>query len=135
MKKRFMFLIGVCLSGVIAHAETYPYLSFQKADGTVVSMNVESLTMTFSNGKLVASNGSDSQTLTVAELSAMFFSTADATGIKEVSISASDGEVEAFDLQGLSLGKFSSLQAMKENVKSGVYIVKVDGKNLKIAIK
>ena len=135
MKKRFMFLIFACLSGVMAHADTYPYLSFQKADGTVVSMSVESLTMTFSDGKLVASNGSDIRTLMVAELSTMYFSTTDATGIKEVPTSASDGEVEAFDLQGVSLGKFSNLQGMKEKVKAGVYVVKANGKTQKIAIK
>ena len=72
MKKRFMFLICTCLLGVIAHAVTYPYLTFQKADGTVVSMGVESLTMTFSDGKLLVSNGTDTHTLTVSELSSMY---------------------------------------------------------------
>ena len=135
MKKRFPFLIFACLSGVMAHADTYPYLSFQKADGTVVSMDAESLTMTFSDGKLVVSNGSDAQTFTVAELSAMYFSAADATAIKDVSITASDGAVEAFDLQGVSLGKYSDIRSLKEKVKAGVYVVKANGKTRKITIK
>lgn len=135
MKKRFMFLICACLSGVMVHAVTYSYLTFQKADGTVVSMGVESLTMTFSDGKLVVSNGSDTQTLTVSELSMMYFSATDATGIKDVPNIASNAELEVFDIQGVSLGKFADLKTMKAKAKPGVYVVKANGKTQKIAVK
>lgn len=135
MKKRFMFLICACLSGVIAHAVTYPYLTFQKADGTVVSMGVESLTMTFSDGKLFVSNGTDTHTLTVSELSSMYFSATDATGIKEVPNIAPNAELEVFDIQGVNLGNFPDLQTMKAKVKPGMYVVKANGKTQKIAFK
>lgn len=135
MKKRFMFLFPAMLAVAAAHADTYPYLTFQTADGTTVSIKVESLMMTFSDGKLVVSNGTDSQELTVVDLSSMYFSTSDATGIKEVAISDADGEVEAFSLQGVSYGKFSNLQAFKGKATPGVYVVKSNGKTQKITVR
>lgn len=74
MKKKFMFLFSATLAVVAAHAETYPYLTFQKMDGSTVSIGVESLTMTFSDGKLIATNGSESQELTASDLASMYFS-------------------------------------------------------------
>ncbi len=136
MKRIFTFLISACLSGMMAHADTYPYLTFQQADGTQVSVSTSSLTMVFTDGKLIASNGTVSQELTVADLASMYFSTTDATGIKETVISDADGEVEAFTLQGISVGKYTSLQEVKEHVPMGIYILKTSsGKTSKVAIK
>lgn len=135
MKKKLLLLIGTCLSGVMAHADSYPYLTFQKSDGTMVSMEVASLTMTFSDGKLIASNGTDSQELAVDDLLKMYFSENDVTGIQNVDISDSDGEVEVFSLQGISYGQFSTLQSFRNTAESGVYIVKANGKAQKIMVR
>ncbi len=135
MKKKFLFLIGTCLYGVMAHADSYPYFSFQKSDGTTVTMEASSLTMTFSDGKLIASNGTDSQELTVSDLLKMYFSEDGATGIQNVEISDLDGEVEVFSLQGISFGTFSTLQSFRNTAEPGVYIVKVNGRSQKIMVR
>ncbi len=135
MKKELLFIIGTCMSGPVAHADSYPYLTFQKSDGTTVSMESASLVMTFSDGKLIASNGTDSQELTVADLSKMYFSESGATGIQDVDVSDADGEVEVFSLQGVSYGKFSTVQSFLNTAEPGVYIVKVNGKSQKIMVR
>lgn len=137
MKKWFVFMIGACLSGVTAHADTYPYLTFRQADGTLVSMAASSLTMTFADGKLVATNGSESREMTLANLTSMFFTdTPAATGINGAAVTDADGEVEAYSLQGVSVGKFSTLKTLKESLPAGVYIVKAaNGKNTKMVVK
>ncbi len=135
MKKELLFIIGTCMSGPVAHADSYPYLTFQKSDGTTVSMESASLVMTFSDGKLIASNGTDSQELTVADLSKMYFSESGATGIQDVDVSDADGEVEVFSLQGVSYGKFSTVQSFRNTAEPGVYIVKVNGKSQKIMVR
>ncbi len=135
MKKELLFIIGTCMSGPVAHADSYPYLTFQKSDGTTVSMESASLVMTFSDGKLIASNGTDSQELTVADLSKMYFSEIGATGIQDVDVSDADGEVEVFSLQGVSYGKFSTVQSFLNTAEPGVYIVKVNGKSQKIMVR
>ncbi len=135
MKKELLFIIGTCMSGPVAHADSYPFLTFQKSDGTTVSMESASLVMTFSDGKLIASNGTDSQELTVADLSKMYFSESGATGIQDVDVSDADGEVEVFSLQGVSYGKFSTVQSFLNTAEPGVYIVKVNGKSQKIMVR
>ena len=136
MKKKFMFLFSATLAVVAAHAETYPYLTFQKMDGSTVSIGVESLTMTFSDGKLIATNGSESQELTASDLASMYFSSENTTGVKDIG-TADDArsEVEVFSLQGASYGKFSSLQAFKNKATAGVYVVKGNGKTQKTAVR
>ncbi len=123
------------MSGPVAHADSYPFLTFQKSDGTTVSMESASLVMTFSDGKLIASNGTDSQELTVADLSKMYFSESGATGIQDVDVSDADGEAEVFSLQGVSYGKFSTVQSFLNTAEPGVYIVKVNGKSQKIMVR
>lgn len=137
MKKWFVFIIVACLSGVTAYGDTYPYLTFQQTDGTLTSMTTSSLTMTFADGKLIATNGSESKEITVANLTSMFFSETNATtGLNEVAVTDADGEVEAYSLQGVSVGKFSNLKSLKESLTVGVYIVKAtNGKNSKIVVK
>ena len=130
-----MFLFSAMLAVAVAYADTYPYLTFQKADGSMVSIGVESLTMTFSDGKLIAINGSESQELNVSDLSSMYFSSENATGIKDIAISDADGEVEVFSIHGVSYGKYSSLQAFTSKATAGVYVVKGNGKTQKIAVK
>lgn len=132
-----MLMIGVsCLYGTLAHADNkYGYLTFQNSDGTTVSMPVGSLTMTFSDGKLIATNGTVTKELTLEDLGNMYFSTDNVTGIKDVSITDADGEVEAFSMQGVSLGKFASLTSLKDKLPSGVYVVKSKGKTQKTTIR
>ena len=65
-----------------AQADDYPYLTFETADGTKVSVAAADLTLTISDGKLVVNNGAQSFTLT--ELSKMYFSSTDVTPIDRV---------------------------------------------------
>ncbi len=137
MKKWIVFMLGACLSGVTAHADTYPYLTFQQADGTLVSMATSSLVMTFVDGKLVVANGTESRKMTVSDLTGMFFSETNVTtGIHNITITDADGEVEAYSLQGASLGKFSTLKSLNESLPAGIYIVKAaNGKTSKIVVR
>ena len=130
-----MFLIVACLPLLAAHAESYPYLTFQKADGSLQSVGVEALEMTFQDGKLVYSNSTGTGTLKLADLAAMYFSSTDATAITSPTADSGDGKVEVFSLQGVSYGTFANLQAMKESVPTGTYIVKTNGKTQKIAVR
>lgn len=130
-----MFLIVACLPLLAAHAESYPYLTFQKADGSLQSIGVEALEMTFQDGKLVYSNSTGTGTLKLADLAAMYFSSTDATAITSPTADSGDGKVEVFSLQGVSYGTFANLQAMKESVPTGTYIVKTNGKTQKIAVR
>ena len=53
MKKLFLFLM-LLLGTFTAHAEDFPYLTFEMTDGARVSVSTSSLTMSFSGTTLKA---------------------------------------------------------------------------------
>lgn len=73
--KRLKIVFGLLFCTVLCHAEDYNNLSFEKTDGSVVSVSADNLSMTFSGGKLLLDNGAaETQEIAVADLSRMFFS-------------------------------------------------------------
>ncbi len=135
MKKKLLILALAGLPFAGAGADTYPYLSFETQDGTVRSVSVNSLTVTFSNGKLLADNGTDSYEIDAASLSRMYFSADNLTAISDVKGTDSLGKLEVYTLSGVRLGSFDSADALRNGVSAGVYIVKSNGKTLKVAVK
>lgn len=117
-------------------ADTYSYLTFQKADSSCVAVAVESLSMTFANGKLIATNGTDTYELSVADLSRMFFSSTTPTGIADLATDRpANAQVEAYALTGARLGTFANLKAFEQRAPKGVYVVRTNGRTLKLSVK
>ena len=135
--KRLLIVSVALLAAMSSQADNYPYLSFQSSDGATLSMAVESLSMTFTDGgsQLVVANGSESHTLDVADLQRMFFSVNSATGISELAPSASDASLKAYTVEGVYVGTFSSLSDLEESVESGIYVVKTSGRTFKTAVR
>jgi len=134
MKKTILMLL-FAMPLTQASAYDYNYLNLQATDGTVTSIDVASLKLTVSDGKLLAVNSSTNQEFTLSELSKMYFSSeASATGINE--LSTSDGDyAEVYTLAGLSKGKFTSVSEAKENLPAGIYIIKSQNKTYKVTVK
>ncbi len=133
MKRFFMLASAFLLATVSVTADGYdlPYLVIKQTKGTTTSLNVENLEITFSDGQLVAKNGSTTQTINLSELASMQFS---ATGDGLIDLIQTPSEAEwqqVFDLNGR--------RAMKRadgNLPKGVYVVrKSDGSTQKIFVK
>ena len=129
MKKNLLLLIAMIVTAV-AYADDYPYLTFETADGTKTSVSVSSLTLSISDGKLTAGD----KTFNLTDLSKMYFSTTDVTGIEKV-IETVEGEVEVFNLRGISMGKFESMRSAASALKTGIYVIKSKSKTLKVSVK
>lgn len=129
-------LIAVAMSVVAgAKAFDYPYLTFTSADGSEKSIAVESLTMTFSNGQLVAQNSDSSVTFTLESLSKMYFAVTPA-GIGDINADSENGPVTAYSLLGAQLGSFESVAEAESSLQSGIYVIKFEsGKTQKIAVR
>ena len=134
--KRFLISSAVLSLAVAANADTYSSLSFQQQDGTTLSVGVESLQMTFtdSGSTLVISNGTESHTVSVADLAKMFFSGSTSTGITEATAD-SNGELQVYTISGTYVGRFDSRDSMESSASPGIYLVKQNGKTHKIAVK
>lgn len=129
MKK--VLLVLLMMTGMLtAHADSYTYLTFEKSDGTLTSVPLSSLSITISGTTLTAGD----QSFALADLTKMYFTTADVTAIDEVK-AAVNGEVEVFSMNGVAMGKYTTVQEAMSSLKTGVYIVKSNGKTVKVAVK
>jgi len=126
MKKVLLTLLMIVAS-LSVQAYDYPYLAFQHTDGTIKTLSVESLTITVSNGQLVATNGDGSTTFTLSDLSKMYFSTEGTTGINTIENSSSAGETEIYDLQGRKVSR--------SEMKTGIYVIKTKNGTRKVNVK
>ncbi|MBP3286629.1 MAG: hypothetical protein J6M15_06800 [Prevotella sp.] len=129
MKK--VLLVLLMMTGMLtAHADSYTYLTFEKSDGTLTSVPLSSLSITISGNTLTAGD----QSFALADLTKMYFTTADVTAIDEVK-AAVNGEVEVFSMNGVAMGKYTTVQEAMSSLRTGVYIVKSNGKTVKVAVK
>ena len=118
-----------------ARAGDYHYLTFRSADGTLLSVGTESLTVTFADGKLIATDGTTTHELALASLSSMYFTEADATAIGTLPATEGDGRVQVFSVSGTPLGTFASASAFSRQAAKGVYVIKGNGKTSKIIVR
>ena len=133
-------LLAMILAGTLAaQAADYEYLTIEKSDGTAQSLTAVGLKITFSNGNLMATSGTESATIALSDLSRMYFSnTKEATAIDNLQMddlqSAADKDIEIYDLQGRrikgQIGKSSNSQMPK-----GIYLVKQNNKTKKVQVK
>lgn len=133
MKKWLTSLLAVAAMQSIQAAD-YDYLTIVETDGTRTSLTAVGLTITFSDGSLVATNVNTSETKTVSltNLASLNFSTTNetTTGISSIEAEGFNlGEAEAvYDLSGRQIPEGTSLTR-------GIYIIKKGGITRKIQIK
>ena len=133
--KKFLTIMAALLVALSMQAYDYPYLSFQTSEGTVQSVAVNELIITFSNGQLVLTNTDGSQTISLSDLSYMFFSKeANTAGVTRIG-DATNQTVEVFTVNGLALGRFESIQKAKTELKPGFYLMKSNGKTQQVVIR
>lgn len=124
------------LCGTMAtQAIDYQYLTIEKNDGTAQTLTAVGLNITYKDGKLMATNGSESATLALTDISRMFFTnTKDATAIADITTIKDDGDATVFDLAGRQVAE-GRMQDVKALLRTGVYIIKLNSKTLKVQVK
>lgn len=130
---RTLLFSGLLLTALSVRASDYKSLVFQGNSGTT-AVDISSLVITVSEGKLVASNASGTQTFTITDLTKMYFSS-DATGIGRVDNGTPASALVAYDISGRKMGSYDSIDAAKAQLKQGVYVIKQDNKTFKIVVK
>ncbi len=153
--KRYLYLFGMMAVFANAFADDSSALLLRQQDGTVQSISAIGTHLTFSNGTLTAVNGTESVTISLADIDAMYFgdtatgvstvATADASGdhltVSDNSIyvmAAQGSPVVVTDLQGrvyVSATATGTGQRLTGSLQPGAYIVKVGKKSYKLILK
>ncbi|MBQ8098653.1 MAG: T9SS type A sorting domain-containing protein [Bacteroidaceae bacterium] len=155
MKKLSYLLTAAALSLGVAQvsADDLKYLNLQDQNGSVVSLSLSGLKLTFSDGVLTATQNGSQKTFTITDLNKMFFS-AEETGIKSARKAQSGLELNGsnlllnvpagtvariYDGQG-RLVLTSTIAAegkaiQLSDLQSGIYVVKAGEVTKKILLK
>ena len=141
---------------VTTWADTFPYITLERADGTGVSLTAVGLEFTFSGGKVIATNSAtgQSQTLSLADLAKMYFAVADiSTSVDEtpsnvhvsllnrcVFVSGAEGaEVIIANMAGVVVAEAvidsNATTPVGEPLARGIYIIKVNDKTKKVIVR
>lgn len=139
-----LFLCGMIASlAQVASAQTYNYLTLQQLNGDETSLSLDGLKITFENGNLIATNGSKSATIALADMQKFYFAENE-TGIKGVE-KAADAvsaaivggclHVTAPEGAAVSIYSLDGRRVGTDNLPAGVYVVNVAGRTLKVLAK
>lgn len=133
MRKKLLFVAVACLMAVQGFADNdYSYLTFTKNNQSEQSFPAVGLTITFADGKAVVIQNGSTTTFEVSELSKMYFSSV-AAGVE--TLQKSDAPLTVYNVAGQPMGTFKNESDLNSSLKSGVYIVRQNGKTFKLAVK
>lgn len=142
MKSLRLFGLGLGLAlGLTASAQSYSYLTFRQADGTETSLKTAGLKLTFADGNLVATNGSETATFALSTMAKMYFSTntsaIDQATTANISATIVNGTLQVNAPAGtpVSVYGLDGREMPHHGLTSGVYVVRVGQKVLKLMAK
>lgn len=131
MKVRKLLLLGLlCIAGTAA-ADDYGYFTVRQSDGQTTTFTAIGLKMTFNDGKLVATQNGQTTELSLANLSAMYFSDNSTTAIDGVNTTVNDC-VTVYTLGGIRVAEGTLTQL---RLPQGIYIVDNNGQRTKMLVK
>ena len=129
--KQLLIILTLCLSAITASAGDYKFLILEGNDGTTYSMNATGLTLTFSDGNLVSSDGI---VIPLNSLVKMYFS--EASGISTIPSTTSDNHVTVYSIAGILAGTYNDMTTAMSSLTKGLYIIKQkDGSIIKYTVK
>lgn len=140
MKKFYLFFLFLGFS-LCSFAQSYDFLTLRTADGTEQSLAIDGLRITFSDGKLLASNGKEEAQVALSDMACMFFSTT-RTAIE--SLPAADADGLRVQIRGgrlltnapagseIQVYTFDGRRAPQQGLGNGAYLVRVNGRTFKV---
>lgn len=133
--KKLLLLILLAVLFTSARADDYGFLAFQTQDGTLQTMTTEGLRITFADGELVATAGTQTLRVPLSDLTKMFFSTDAPTGIESLGVAADIEEGTVYNVQGVRVGRLRQGEKQINGLPQSIYIVKRGGKAEKVSVR
>ena len=136
--KRVVFTTMMMAGMLAAQADNFTYLTIEKTDGTAQSLTAVGLNLSYSGGNLIATNGTESATIALTEVSRMYFSNEQAatTGISTVNTNTQQPTPNTlpdgiYNLQGHRVAELSQ----RSTLRKGIYIIVENAQSKKIQVK
>lgn len=125
MKRLLLMAFGLALAGQ-TWADDYDQFLFRQSDGTETAVTAQSLKITFSDGKLVATAAEGTYTWALSDMSTMCFGNADTdtNAITDLTAGELSGTVAVYTVAGAKVAEGSDAQSLVSGLPRGLYIVK-----------
>lgn len=125
-----VILLAALAWPMMAGAAEFQWLTFKMADGSEMSVAADGLAINYSEGSLLLKSATVDESIATANISSMRFTTEAAAveGISDILSSQS----EYFDLSGVRVGIFESLNEARKALPAGTYIMRSNNKTIKV---
>jgi|GEM_PF-590363 hypothetical protein len=136
---RKLLLVFLFLSGIMTvSADEFNYLTFARNDGTMKSISIDNLKLSFAGGNVVAATGDETLTMPLSDLAKMFFAATAAEegevdGISE--LTETSGTVSVYTVSGTFAGSFANASQAHSQLAKGLYVVKTNGRTYKMTVR
>lgn len=130
--KRFVFLVLLALTWGKIVASDYPFLNIEQTNGAITTLESTGLTITFTDGKMIASQNGSSTTFSLTDLNKMFFGTTNGVKLLE---SENEKSFTVYNISGIKIGEFENTSDINNKLNKGIYIVEKGGKSYKLSVK
>lgn len=130
--KRFVFLVLLALTWGKIVASDYPFLNIEQTNGAITTLESTGLTITFTDGKMVASQNGSSTTFSLIDLNKMYFGTTNGVKLLE---SENEKSFTVYNISGIKIGEFENTSDINNKLNKGIYIVEKGGKSYKLSVK
>lgn len=132
--KKILLSAMTLLAVSTASAYDFPYMQFTLIDGSTKNLNVEDLTITFTEeGKIEATNGTQNFGAWLSTLVKMAFVNPD--GVNDIVVDGAQGPAQVYTLSGCALKTYPGIEEAKADLAPGLYIVKQADKVVKLVVK
>ena len=132
MKRLFLMLALACTIALSAHADGNDYLTIAQNNGTLQSFKALGLKIVFADGNMKITQDNTTTTLSIADLSKMYFSAT--SGIEGTKTDANDTDIcDIYDLQGRKIATLAP-SYLRTTVPPGVYIVRRGNSSVKLHV-
>ena len=133
MRKNKIILLIACLAlPIIASASDYPWLIFKMTDDREISVASDNLTVNYKDGYLHFPSSPAVPSVPVGQIKSMKFTQSPAAVIDLTDVVSENSSY--YNLYGIMVGHFSSMEEAKKALPSGMYIVKTDSKTFKVSL-
>lgn len=138
--KSLLLTLLLALGAMGASAQNYEYLVLQQTDGSLTSMGIDGLKITFSGGRMTVDNGTDKAVVELVRMQRMYFSSVPASidqtpsAEDEIGATVENGRLHVNAPAGARVSIYSvdGRRVNGENLKKGAYVVRINDRSFKV---
>ena len=130
-----LLLSGLMLLGSLTAFADFNGMEFKYADGKSEVLSLKNLTITVNGDKLTVSNAEGvNLSMNATNLASIKFVENQTSGIEKVSLGNST--VKAYDLNGVFVGEYNSLNEARSALRGGIYVLRNNnGETIKLVVR